>query len=60
MRLAVAFLLEQGIGQYQVGEDIIRSGPGTLTHKWSQMFGTLAKQDGKSGYILFRHVVESE
>lgn len=59
-----AFFLEQGIGQYQVGEDFIRFGPGNVTHKWSQMRGTLAKQDGKSvyltGYTPFRHVVELE
>lgn len=59
-----AFFLEEGIGQYQVGDDVIRFGSGTVAHKWSQMRGTLPKQDGKSVYVTgftpFRHVLELE
>lgn len=56
-----AYFLESGSGTYQVGEDIIRFGNGAVTHKWSQMRGTLPKQEGNSvyitGYTPFRHTV---
>lgn len=49
---------------YRVGDDTITFGPGALTHKWSQMRGTLPKQPGQSvyltGYTPFRHTLTLE
>lgn len=57
--VADGYFLEKGMGSYQVGADVIRFGSGTLTHRWSQMRGTLPKQPGNSvyltGYTPFRH-----
>ncbi|MEF8984083.1 MAG: hypothetical protein V5A51_05790 [Bacteroidales bacterium] len=54
-----AYFLEEGKGQYRVGNDVIRFGEGHVTHKWSQMRGMLPKQEGYSvyltGYTPFRH-----
>lgn len=56
-----AYFLESGTGSYQVGDQTIRFGPGAVTHKWSQMRGTLPKQEGHSvyitGYTPFRHTI---
>jgi hypothetical protein len=57
-----SYFLESGMGAYKHGEDIIKFGPGTLSHKWAQMRGMLAKQDGVSvyftGYTPFNHIIE--
>jgi len=57
-----AYFLGEGMGSYKVGEDTLRFGPGTESHKWAQMRGMLEKQKGKSvyitGYTPFRHVIE--
>lgn len=57
-----SFFLENGMGQYVHGKDVIKFGPGATTHKWAQMRGMLPKQEGKSvyitGYTPFRHTIE--
>ena len=54
--------LENGTGQYSVGNDMITFGPGTNSHKWAELRGMLPKQDGNSiyltGYTPFRHTIE--
>lgn len=56
------YFLEDGIGQYEVGEDVISFGNGMNAHKWAQMRGLLPKQEGLSVYITgntpFRHTLE--
>ena len=60
-QVADAYFLEEGSGTYQVGDQTITFGPGAVTHKWSQMRGTLPKQEGHSVYITgftpFRQVI---
>lgn len=60
-QVADAYFLEKGEGTYQVGAHTIRFGTGAVTHKWSQMRGTLPKQEGYSvyltGYTPFRHKI---
>ncbi|NRB47914.1 MAG: hypothetical protein HRU41_09610 [Saprospiraceae bacterium] len=57
-----SFFLEEGMGQYKVGKDIITFGPGLATHKWATMRGMLPKQNGNSvyitGYTPFKHTIE--
>lgn len=57
-----SFFLEQGMGQYKVGKDVINFGPGLATHKWATMRGMLPKQKGHSvyitGYTPFQHTIE--
>lgn len=57
-----AYFLEKGVGEYRVGTDVIRFGPGQLSHKWAQMRGMLPKQEGESVYLTastpFRHTIE--
>ncbi|PHN01029.1 hypothetical protein [Flavilitoribacter nigricans] len=63
-QVADAYFLESGEGSYQLGEHTIRFGPGAVTHKWSQMRGTLPKQEGYSvyitGYTPFKHKIYLE
>ncbi|MCB0631748.1 MAG: hypothetical protein R2824_03825 [Saprospiraceae bacterium] len=57
-----AWFLEEGMGTYQVEEDVIHFGPGKAEHKWSQIRGIWPKPQGDTvyltGYTPFRHVVE--
>ena len=57
-----AYFLENGVGEYRVGTDVIRFGPGQAPHKWAQMRGMLPKQEGESVYLTaytpFRHTIE--
>jgi hypothetical protein len=57
-----AYFLEEGMGAYQHGDDVIAFGPGIAKHTWAQMRGMLPKQKGHSvyitGYTPFRHVIE--
>jgi len=57
-----SYFLENAMGEYKHGDDIIKFGPGTLSHKWAQMRGMLDKQDGNSvyitGYTPFKHSIE--
>lgn len=56
------YFLESGSGEYKIGDDVIKFGPGATTHKWAQMRGMLPKQPGKSvyltGYTPFNHTIE--
>jgi len=60
--LKEAYFLESGMGEYKQGDDTIKFGPGTTSHKWAQMRGMLEKQEGNSVYITgftpFRHTIE--
>ncbi len=57
-----SFFLEEGMGRYEVGKDVITFGPGIATHKWATMRGMLPKQKGNSvyitGYTPFKHTIE--
>lgn len=57
-----SFFLEEGMGQYKVGRDVITFGPGLAGHKWATMRGMLPKQEGNSvyitGYTPFKHTIE--
>jgi len=57
-----SYFLENGMGQYNCGNDVIAFGPGAATHKWAQIRGMPPKQNGKSvyitGYTPFRHTIE--
>ncbi len=57
-----AYFLAKEVGEYRVGTDVIRFGPGQTAHKWAQMRGMLPKQEGESvyltGYTPFRHTIE--
>lgn len=57
-----SYFLEEGMGQYKKGDDVITFGPGAVTHKWAEMRGMLPKQDGNSvyitGYTPFKHTIE--
>ncbi len=57
-----SYFLGSEMGEYKHGDDIIKFGPGIVSHKWAQMRGMLDKQDGKSvyitGYTPFNHVME--
>lgn len=57
-----SFFLEEGMGQYKVGKDVITFGPGMAEHKWATMRGMLPKQQGNSvyitGYTPFKHTIE--
>ena len=57
-----SFLLEDGMGTYQVGEDQISFGPGRSSHSYVHIRGSLPKLPGNSvyltGYTPFRGVLE--
>ena len=57
-----AYFLDTNMGTYKQGDDLIKFGPGIVSHRWAQMRGMLAKQDGNSvyitGYTPFRHLIE--
>ena len=57
-----SYFLEQGMGQYKNGDDVITFGPGKVSHRWAEMRGMLAKQDGHSVYLTgftpFQHTIE--
>jgi len=57
-----AYFLGSEMGAYKHGDDIIKFGPGIVSHRWAQMRGMLDKQDGNSvyitGYTPFKHVIE--
>jgi hypothetical protein len=46
-----AFLLRGGTGEYRLGGDAIRFGPGRVEHTWTELRGALSKLDGPSVYI---------
>ena len=60
--LADAYFLESGTGQYKLGNDTIKFGPGVAEHKWAEIRGMLPKQKGQSvymtGYTPFKHTIE--
>lgn len=60
--LSDCYFLEEGMGEYQVGDDVIRFGPGKAGHKWAEIRGMLPKQKGISvyltGYTPFRHTIK--
>ncbi|MEM6630043.1 MAG: hypothetical protein AAF694_10250 [Bacteroidota bacterium] len=57
-----AFLLEEGMGVFQVGEDRISFGPGRAEHSYVAIRGALPKIPGNSvyltGYTPFKGVLE--
>jgi hypothetical protein len=57
-----SYFLDSEMGAYKYGDDIIKFGPGIVSHKWAQMRGMLDKQDGISvyltGYTPFKHIIE--
>jgi hypothetical protein len=48
---ADAFLLPEGDGEYRVGADTIRFGPGRVEHTWTDLRGALPKLDALSVYL---------
>lgn len=46
-----SWLLESGLGKYQVGEDTIEFGPGQALHSWTQLRGANVKLDAESVYL---------
>jgi hypothetical protein len=46
-----AFLLAQGTGEYRLGPDTIRFGPGRAAHTWTDLRGALPKLDALSVYL---------
>ncbi|MFY0651363.1 MAG: hypothetical protein JXQ96_04990 [Cyclobacteriaceae bacterium] len=60
--LEESYFLEEGFGQYGLGSDMIKFGPGANDHKWARLRGMLPKQPGKSVYITghtpFKHTLE--
>lgn len=46
-----AFFLKEGTGEYRVGDDIIRFGPGLHSHTWTTLRGAETKLDGLSVYL---------
>ena len=59
-----AYFLENGMGQYEQGGDVVTFGPGIAEHKWAEIRGMLPKQNGESvyltGYTPFRHTLHLE
>ncbi len=45
------WLLDDGSGAYQVGDDIVEFGPGKSDHRWTQLRGALPKLDADSVYV---------
>tara|TARA_B110000305_G_scaffold41517_1_gene43286 strand:+ start:249 stop:1970 length:1722 start_codon:yes stop_codon:yes gene_type:complete len=62
--LAGSHFLENGMGQYTQGDDVITFGPGIAEHKWAEIRGMLPKQKGESVYLTgftpFRHTLHLE
>jgi len=48
---ADAFLLREGTGEYRLGGDTIRFGPGRAEHTWTDLRGALPKLDALSVYL---------
>jgi hypothetical protein len=48
---ADAFLLREGTGEYRLGGDTIRFGPGQAEHTWTELRGALPKLDALSVYL---------
>jgi hypothetical protein len=48
---ADAFLLGEGTGEYRLGGDAIRFGPGRAEHTWTDLRGALPKLDALSVYL---------
>jgi len=46
-----AFLLREGMGEYRLGPDTIRFGPGRAEHTWTDLRGALPKLDALSVYL---------
>jgi hypothetical protein len=46
-----AFLLREGSGEYRLGSDTIRFGPGRAEHSWTDLRGALPKLDALSVYL---------
>ncbi|MFA6239901.1 MAG: hypothetical protein WC655_03175 [Candidatus Hydrogenedentales bacterium] len=59
-----SFLLNEGMGEYRVGSDGIRFGPGHHEHSYVHVRGAQAKLPGPSvyvtGYTPFRHTLRFE
>ena len=57
-----SYFLGDNMAEYKVGNDVIHIGPGCTSHKWTQLRGMSAKQNGKSvyltGYTPFKHTLE--
>lgn len=55
------FLLKEGFGEYRVGADTIRFGPGHAEHQWVQLRGAEPALPGTgvylTGYTPFQHVL---
>jgi hypothetical protein len=49
--VADAFLLREGMGEYRLGGDAIRFGPGRAAHTWTDLRGALPKLDALSVYL---------
>lgn len=56
-----AFLLKEGFGEYRMGGDVLRFGPGHAEHQWVQLRGAEPALPGTSvyltGYTPFQHVL---
>ena len=46
-----AFLLREGTGEYRLGREVIRFGPGRAEHMWTDLRGALPKLDALSVYL---------
>ena len=46
-----AFLLREGTGEYRLGGEVIRFGPGRAEHTWTDLRGALPKLDALSVYL---------
>jgi len=46
-----AFLLREGTGEYRLGRDTIRFGPGRAEHTWTDLRGALPKLEALSVYL---------
>ena len=59
--LKEAYFLENSMGRYSMGKDVITFGPGISEHKWAEMRGMLPKHTGESVYLTaytpFRHTL---
>ena len=48
---ADAYFLREGTGEYRLGADTIRFGPGRVEHTWTDLRGALPKLDALSVYL---------
>ena len=56
-----SFFMNQEMGRYKAGKDVIHFGPGKTGHKWARMRGMMPKHEGYSVYLTgetpFKHSI---